>query len=1042
MAAARLAKLSPPRASNWVPRQRLHRLLDEVTRRAVVWIAAEPGAGKSTLAAAWAASRTGRVLWFRADAGDADPGAAFSYFTELARSGRRAPAVPAYQPHDLERLDLFARAFFRAFFAVVPAAATLVIDDAHAAAATDFDVLLAAAIDEAPADIAFLVLSRKEPSGPLLDAVARGALDLIQSDALAFTSDEAIDLLSDRVDKVQARRLQAQAGGWAAGLLMLAQDSSGEFGSGTKARERVDTFFAERVLSPLTDEQRRTLAAASLLPDVDVAGLHQLGFGDAAAETLERLRKLHTFVMRLDREPPSWRLHDLLREALRKRFDGIGDAAWRLGLQRNAAQLAACRGLAREAVQLLLDAGDAAAARSMAERMAHELVASRRLAELDAVAAALGEQVEDSVALLIALAESAWQRNDSREAVTRFERAFARLNPSSASAPGLLIAASALGAILEGWQDYRDTERWVRRLAGQLAARASIDDVNERLRIDSVRLRAMDLVWGADLGDREVLIVGVLEALRQRNGPIDPNEAIAASAVLLESAGYRLSDENLFRDVVEATAPWLQRIELAPLAKAGWLNTYAPLGRRWPTAGVKLPATDPVSCLELAVGIAREHGGRSIAFSGSMYLAQLAVADNDSAAARRRLAALREVADPNHPAQSVNLLVVEGSVLALERDWPRAEAALQRALELARRHAFPPSERWSLELTLARIAIAAGRAEEARTTLLQASARYEPGMRRDFALILADVAVAAQALRADGRIPDELVASILQRARQYAWPGFATLLAPVAARICAAALRLGVESEFARQVVQERHLAAPSPYEPNWPWPIRVHALGSLRVEVDGQTLAFGPRAQRKPIDLLKVLIAHGPAPVDTAIVLDALWPDAEGGAARASFDMTLMRLRKLLGRDNALHLDAGRVGLDPGCVWVDAFAFAHGAIDNYPGPLFGADAVESWWAAARERLHQRYLRRTLERGSAVERAGQHEAALAIYEAGLAQDSLAEHLYQGVIRCHLALGRTADALRVFRRCRDQLSIVLGVPPSDATIALIAGAARP
>ena len=61
MAISRLAKLSPPRASDWVRRARLHRLLDAATRRAVAWIAAEPGAGKSTLAAAWATERAGRA---------------------------------------------------------------------------------------------------------------------------------------------------------------------------------------------------------------------------------------------------------------------------------------------------------------------------------------------------------------------------------------------------------------------------------------------------------------------------------------------------------------------------------------------------------------------------------------------------------------------------------------------------------------------------------------------------------------------------------------------------------------------------------------------------------------------------------------------------------------------------------------------------------------------------------------------------------------------------------------------------------------------
>ena len=73
-----------------------------------------------------------------------------------------------------------------------------------------------------------------------------------------------------------------------------------------------------------------------------------------------------------------------------------------------------------------------------------------------------------------------------------------------------------------------------------------------------------------------------------------------------------------------------------------------------------------------------------------------------------------------------------------------------------------------------------------------------------------------------------------------------------------------------------------------------------------------------------------------------------------------------------------------------------------------------------------------------MERSGELEQALVLYEAGLSQDPLAEELYQGAIRCHLAAGRAADALRAYRRCREQLSIVLGVSPSATTSKLIAG----
>src|SRR5438309_314953 len=86
----RLAKLSAPRASDWLARSRLHRDLHDATRAGVVWLVGGPGAGKTTLAACWAAERGPRTLWYRADAGDADPASAFGYFAQLAQGRLRS----------------------------------------------------------------------------------------------------------------------------------------------------------------------------------------------------------------------------------------------------------------------------------------------------------------------------------------------------------------------------------------------------------------------------------------------------------------------------------------------------------------------------------------------------------------------------------------------------------------------------------------------------------------------------------------------------------------------------------------------------------------------------------------------------------------------------------------------------------------------------------------------------------------------------------------------------------------------------------------
>lgn len=1032
----RLAKLSVPRTAAALTRPRLHRLLDEAVARGAVFVAAGPGAGKSTLAVTWGTPRAGRLLWFRADEGDSDPAEAFGYFRQLASHSRAARSLPAFRPRDVDRLDVFARTFFRAFFRVVPAASTLVIDDVHAARGDSFATLLAAAVREAPPDVAVVALSRHEPAGALLDDVASGRIQVLDATQLAFDASEAATLLAGRVDAATARQLQARANGWAAGLLLLAQSAGSGSAARTTAIRRVAAYFDERVLAAFDDVALRTLCVASLLPEVDEPSLARLGLDATAARLLDRLQRENAFVVRLDRAPQSWRLHDLLRDALQLRFRMMPDAGWRRAALRAAASLAAEAGHVRDAVQMYVDADARALAHATAERHARNLVRAHRLGELDAVVALCSDEACESPVMQLALGEGAWQRNDANAAVACFERAHTLIVDDAPSVEGLVLAASALNAIFEGWQSYEGTRTWADRLRRHLAARDRVTDPHDVLRVDRTWLQTADLLWDDSLCDRPALFDRVLALVRDPPPGVAVDEIVATSAVLVESSGFNLHDEARFQATVAATAPWLQHHDLAPLVKAMWLNSYAGLGRHWPSPGVRLPAAGGNPSLELAYDLARTHGGHALAFIAADFLCHAAITDNDLPRARRWLAHERESSDVRHAVQAVTLLATEAAVLGLAGEWRRSVASFDRADALAREHAHPETDYWNRALGRYRVLIASGQAARAREGLLRDAPGYPEGLRRDFALILADVALADIEWRAHAVMPAALVTSIMERTRAYNWRGITNLLAPIVARVCSEALRLGIETDFARKLVGEKRLPAPSPYDPNWPWPVRIHALGSLRIVVDERPLVFGARAQRKPLDLVKAIVAYGPAAVDAAVVLDALWPDAEGAAARAAFDMAVMRLRKLLGRDDALVLDAGRLAFDPACVWVDAHAFAQGAAENYPGPLFGNDAVAPWWAAARERLHQRFLRRTLERGLEFEKQGLSDVALAVYEAGLAQDPLAEDLYQGAIRCHIACNRPADALRVFRRCREQLSIVLSVPPSAATSALV------
>jgi LuxR family transcriptional regulator, maltose regulon positive regulatory protein len=92
----------------------------------------------------------------------------------------------------------------------------------------------------------------------------------------------------------------------------------------------------------------------------------------------------------------------------------------------------------------------------------------------------------------------------------------------------------------------------------------------------------------------------------------------------------------------------------------------------------------------------------------------------------------------------------------------------------------------------------------------------------------------------------------------------------------------------------------------------------------------------------------------------------------------------------------------------------------------------------ARERIRARLARHMLVLGERLEAAGQHAQAASIYGRVAEQQPLAEAVVRRHIACLLALGQRAEAYEAFRRCRQQLSVVLGIRPAPETEALVAG----
>ncbi len=329
----------------------------------------------------------------------------------------------------------------------------------------------------------------------------------------------------------------------------------------------------------------------------------------------------------------------------------------------------------------------------------------------------------------------------------------------------------------------------------------------------------------------------------------------------------------------------------------------------------------------------------------------------------------------------------------------------------------------------------------------------------------------------------EYLAAHLSVSRRYGILNHACWRASVMAPLYSLALEAGIEVEHVRSLVRKRDLL-PDPSFPapeNWPWPYRISVMGAFRVVKDDQPLRLPARTPKKPLELLKALIALGGSEVAEERIADALWPDATGDAAHSAFTTTLQRLRRLLGGERVVTVQEGRVTLDRRFVWVDAWAFEQmleealrisdfgvrngklplpageragmrgrseirdlrsemmlrleRALKLYTGHVLSADGDKPWSVSMRERLRSKYLRAVAALGGIHEQAGAYAKAVAVYERGLDVDDLAEEFYQRLMACYQRMGRRSEAVRAYERCRKTLQAALGVQPGSATEAL-------
>lgn len=1052
-----IAKLSAPSLGTVVARTQLFKILDQGRRQAsILWVSAPAGAGKTMLAASYLKSRKLRHLWYRLDTGDGDPASCF-YYLGLAvqkHAPRRLP-LPMLTPEYLLGLPVFGRNFFRELGARLKPPAILVFDNYQDISAdSPLHELLVAGIAELPKGIIVLVLSRSEPPPAFARLRVAQKLAPIDASALQLTIQEtgAIARLHQQraMPREMAERLHALTHGWAAGLVLLLQQNA----TNIRAVEPpvqgglpgvLFDYFASEVMRRAEPAVQDFLRYSALLPQMSVESAAALTNNPLADKILTDLERRNYFIVSRPGKTRTYEYHPLFRDFLLSELVRALPPAGLHVFQRRAAGLLIGEGHVEAAVALLHAAGDFIALAALVVAQAPALITQGRHRILEQWLNMVPPDIRVNEPWLEYWSGVARLPFNPLAAREHFECVYSVFRSVGDAAGLYLTWAGIAETFIYQWDDFTEMERWLAEHHELRAAHTDFPSPEIEARVVSAmfgvlmymqpqhpemeqsRQRIESLIPVVPDPDFRIWMIGNLALYYNWTGSPADEERVLMLGKSIMAREHVSPLSQIMAAFFQSTCAWLAgQVDISEKLAAEALQVAE-------QSGVHMMDTHIIAQFIYAFGLRRDLPRMS-----------------------EYLDRIQKILSPQRRIDLAHYHLQSGWLASLQGNQAQAVMHIRPMLDLVERMSA------QVPIALGRIGLAqllaqTGELEEALMQLDRAmdfaramSSRHLQFMvgtvRAYIRLRQGDAEACASALRP--------AFEIAARSNYWSYPMWdARFMSPV----CAFALRHGIETDYVRALIQKWDIKPDATLADleAWPFSLKIHTLGRFALLRDGKPLRFEGKTQKKPLELLKLLIALGGREVAESRVLDALWPDAEADQARQNFKVALHRLRKLIGNE-VLVLNEGKLTLDARQAWVDVWAcerllnesrdqlhtgHTQSAIDSgqravklYQGAFLHADD-QPFLLPLRERLRTRLLGHLGELARSLCETRACPESLALYRKGIEIDPLTESFYQGLMHCHQCLKQPAEALKTYERCRKLLKSQLGVDPSPQTLAL-------
>ncbi len=1052
-----ISKIAPPELPKVVWRDALFETLDRKAHYAVTWISGMAGAGKTTLVASYLAGRKLPYIWYRVDDGDCDLPSFFHYVGMAVKRAtpRKRKPLPPLTPDYLPGLDVFAGRFFDNLIARLSQPIFIVFDDFQkVASCTALHRLLKNAFFKLPPHIHVLITSRSEPPSAFASLLANNRMRILGSNHLRLNLEETRAILrletGQPISQSLSRKCHKQSEGWAAGLVLMAKGMPHDRRPPDRRRLAIPSvvfdYFSSELFEKLEEAVKAFLLQTAFLPRMTIAMAKALSGRWDAGRILAMLQRSNRFTEKASDDPTSYQYHALFRQFLTTKALAVMGEKEVLKIKHHAAMLLAEAGWVEDAACLFIEIDDLAGLERLIRNSAMTLIGQGRHMMLENW---LGPLPADRLAAhpwLLYWWAVAGQYRAPYEARQRFIAALKAFTSRSDESGLWLAWAGIVESIVNEWHDFSVLDPWIDWLEDRTRSGAAYPSLQIEARV-AVAMTVALLIRKPEPDAISPWVQRAL-ALARKGDDIDFH---------LQAIGWIMTYEAWMGrfDTVAVI-----RKESRALAKSRRAHPPMMIHWRWIDISTRLcTMTGKDSILsEVADAIALVHKTGLYAWEHKFFMpgifAALLLSDFQTADAYlKRFEAVLDQA-PYHGHTIYHHFA--GLYQLLSGNILQARAHAESALRLAEETGYV------LACVICRIQLAyirhlQGVTDAAREILEPA---YAVARRTDSALLKFMCLMVFAKMAYDQKdahqglafLKKALVLGCRHRFLTMVWWWHPELVA----YLCAQALINDVETDYVKALINTHHLAPDPQFADleDWPRALQLRTLGTFQMCRNGTPVCFNGKVQKRPIELLKFLMAQGERDIPIDRITDNLWPDADGDMAASAFSSTLNRLRKLIGIKTAVTLSNGRVSLDSRYVWVDAHIFEAAArrafarvsgtadrekleacekvIGSYHGNFLDDENGTPWIIAARERLKNLFLDVLKAAGRYREASEDWDKAMAWYQKGLSVDPLEEHFYQRLMACYYRQGRYAEAARVYGRCREVLKNHFDVPPAKAT----------